>query len=53
MAQNSRTLHLKEILLRNLQTGLFAPGEMIPSEHALASTYGLTRPTDPEGPVGL
>lgn len=45
MAQNSRTLHLKEILLRNLQTGLFAPGEMIPSEHALASTYGLTRPT--------
>ena len=45
MAQNSRTLHLKEMLLRNLQTGLFAPGEMIPSEHALASTYGLTRPT--------
>ena len=45
MAQNSRTLHLREMLLRNLQTGLFAPGEMIPSEHALASTYGLTRPT--------
>ena len=45
IVRNSKTLHLKNCLLRNLQTGLFAPGEMIPSEHALASNYGLTRPT--------
>lgn len=45
MAQNSKTLTLKRNLLRNLKTGLFSPGEMIPSEHALASTYRLTRPT--------
>ena len=45
MAMNSKTLHLKKTLLRNLQTGLYSPGEMIPSEHALAASYDLTRPT--------
>lgn len=45
MPQNPKTLRLKKNLLRNLQTGLFSPGEMIPSEHSLAANYGLTRPT--------
>ena len=45
MARNSKTLLLKENLLKDLKNGLLHPGEMIPSEHSLSFTYDLTRPT--------
>jgi DNA-binding GntR family transcriptional regulator len=36
---------LKEVLIKAINNGKYAPGEAIPSENELAAQYSLSRPT--------
>lgn len=36
---------LKQILLEKIENGLWSPGDLIPSEHELQETYGVSRTT--------
>ncbi|MCO5190594.1 MAG: GntR family transcriptional regulator [Anaerolineae bacterium] len=36
---------LKQILLEKIESGLWSPGDLIPSEHELQETYGVSRTT--------
>ncbi|MDA3790469.1 MAG: GntR family transcriptional regulator, partial [Desulfobacula sp.] len=36
---------LADIIMEWIQSGIYAPGQMIPSETGLAKKYGIGRPT--------
>lgn len=40
---------LADILLAGIRSGAYPPGSRIPSEHALAATFGIGRPTARQG----
>lgn len=45
MASTPKFRHLEAVLRQRIESGAYAPGELLPSEHELTREFGISRPT--------